>query len=332
MEELVERECLLFEAGEYADRGVVITEDDLAEIAANSAGEIPVRIEHLSESPFDGALGVVTGIRAVGRQLWGTLRQPVEAWRLAQRAGARALSVALDVAGKRVLETSFVVRPRVANAQVFSGGRILFEVPGVQVFGCSGVQEDGTTGDTGGTAKTSIIEKEDRQLSSVRQFAEGLIQYIRGAAGGSDSGDSADSVKLAQERAALEVERESIRNQRVETEVGELKRLGLLKATESAEGMARAILKTGFASVVTFGDSQSTLAALFARFLKENGPVVPMGELGRADSGAMAADRLITLAREEARKESVPYVAAFARVTNAHPELARAAREEALKD
>ena len=56
----VERECLLFEAGEYADRGLTITEDDLAEIAANSAGEIPVRIEHLAESPFDGALGVVS--------------------------------------------------------------------------------------------------------------------------------------------------------------------------------------------------------------------------------------------------------------------------------
>ena len=318
-EEIVERECLLFEAGEYADRGVTITEDDLAEIAANSAGEIPVRIEHLSESPFDSVLGVVTGIRAVGRQLWGTLRQPVEAWRLAQRAGARALSVALDVAGKRILETSFVVRPRVAAAQVFSDGRVLFEA-----------ELDVSRKDAKTQRDAKDDMKEDGQLSSVRQFAEGLIQYIRGATGSSDSAES-DSVKFAQERAALEVERESIRSQRVETEVAELKRLGLLRATESAEGMARAILKTGFSSVVTFGDSQSTLAALFARFLKENGPVVPMGELARADSGAMAADRLITLAREEARKESVPYVAAFARVSNAHPELARAAREEALR-
>jgi hypothetical protein len=318
----VERECLLFEAGEYADRGVVITEDDLREIAANSGGEIPVRIEHLSESPFDSALGVVTGIRAVGRQLWGTLRQPVEAWRLAQRAGARALSVALDVAGKRILETSFVVRPRVAAARVFSGGQILFEAGlCVQAFRRSGVQDRMDYEDEGDSMR------EDRQMSSVRQFGEGLIQYIRGVMGGTES----DSARFAQEREALEAERESIRDQRVEAEIGELKRQGLLRATESAEGMAREILKAGLASVVKFGDSPSTLAALFARFLKANGPVVPMGEILRADSGAMAGDRLISLAREEAKKENVPYVAAFARVSGAHPELARAAREEALR-
>src|SRR6185503_19332536 len=70
-DEVVERECLLFEAGEYADRGVTITEDDLREIAENTAAEIPVRIEHMRETPFDGALGVVTRVRAVGKQLWG---------------------------------------------------------------------------------------------------------------------------------------------------------------------------------------------------------------------------------------------------------------------
>jgi hypothetical protein len=168
--------------------------------------------------------------------------------------------------------------------------------------------------------------KEDRGMSSVRQFGEGLIQYIRGVMGGTES----DSSRFAQEREALAAERESIRNQRVDSEIAELKRLGLLKATESAEGMAREILKAGLGSVVTFGDSPSTLAALFTQFLNENGPVVPMGESLRADSGAMAGDRLISLAREEAKKESLPYVAAFARVSGANPELARAAREEAL--
>ena len=89
--EFVERECLLFEAGDYPDKGVRITEDDLRAIATNSEAAIPVKIEHLPESPFDGALGAVTRLRVMGSQLWGTLRQPVEAWRLAQRAGARAL-------------------------------------------------------------------------------------------------------------------------------------------------------------------------------------------------------------------------------------------------
>jgi hypothetical protein len=128
----------------------------------------------------------------------------------------------------------------------------------------------------------------------------------------------------------MEAERAAIRSQRVENEVSELKRLGLLKATDSAEGMARVILGAGYTGIVTFGGSQSTLAALFSRFLKENGPVVPMGEAFRSDSASMATDRLISLARAESRRENVPYVAAFARVTNANPDLARAAREEAL--
>src|SRR5258706_16224715 len=85
----VERDCLLFEAGEYPDRGVSISADDLREIAANTADEIPVRIEHLHESPFDGALGVVTRIRAVGSQLWGALRQPGEGWGVAGEGGGR---------------------------------------------------------------------------------------------------------------------------------------------------------------------------------------------------------------------------------------------------
>ena len=118
---LVERECLLFEAGDYPDRGVTITPDDLAAIARNTEGELPVRIEHLRESPFDGALGIVTRLRAVGNRLWGTLRQPAEAWEFARKAGARALSVALDMAGRKLTEVSFVCRPRVAAAQVFTG-------------------------------------------------------------------------------------------------------------------------------------------------------------------------------------------------------------------
>src|SRR5581483_10098545 len=112
--EFVERACLLFEAGEYPDKGVAITEDDLRAVAANSGERVPVKIEHLPESPFGGALGVVTDLRVVGKQLWGTLRQPVE----------------LDVAKRRLVETSFVCRPRVKSAQVFSEtGVVEFTVP-----------------------------------------------------------------------------------------------------------------------------------------------------------------------------------------------------------
>ena len=358
-EEVVERECLLFEAGEYADRGVTITEDDLREIAANTAGEIPVRIEHMRETPFDGALGVVTRVRAAGRQLWGTLRQPAEAWSFVQRAGARALSVAVDIADKRLVETSFVCRPRVAGARVFSEDRVVFEVEGVvpsprpadtplpkrqgegpeRNVWCvdCGVQ------DSLGQSSQLLGEKEERRLSSVRQFAEGLIAHLRGVIGsgeeavegGQDSERAAETLQpieqFAEERAALERGRSDLQARQVEQQVADLKRQGLLRGTEKAEALAKAILQFCVTNVVQFGEEEVPAWRLFMQLLEENGPVVPMGEMARADlsAGSGAADRLIAMAKETARKENVGYLAAFGQVGREYPELARAARDEA---
>lgn len=354
-EEVVERECLLFEAGEYADRGVTITEDDLREIAANTAGEIPVRIEHMRETPFDGALGVVTKVRAAGRQLWGTLRQPAEAWSFVQKAGARALSVALDMAGKRLVETSFVCRPRVAGARVFSADRVVLEVegvipsprpsispleamPGRELSPLPKQQGEGPV--RGGV----LLTEREEGMSSVRQFAEGLIAHLRGVIGsGEEVADGDGSAgqraaeglqpveQFAEERAALERERLELQARQVEQQVADLKRQGLLRGTEKAEELAKAILQFCVTNVVLFGEEEVLLGRLFTQLLEENGPVVPMGEVARADlsAGSGAADRLIAMAKETARKENVGYLAAFGQVGREHPELARAAREEA---
>jgi len=322
-EEFVERECLLLEAGDYPDRGVTITEDDLAEIAANTPGEVPVKIEHLRESPFDGALGVVTRVRAAGGRLWGTLRQPAEAWRLAQRAGARALSVALDTAGRRLVETSFVCRPRVPAARVFGEGPVLFHA---ELAG--GTNKDGRP--TEGMRGPSPAHGRwwgwgtGGDMSGVRQFAEGLIQHIRTALG---AGDSEEARFAAGWR-----ELEALRARQVDQEVEGLKRRGLLRATEEAQDLARALLGFGLTNVTHFGGTEVPVGALFTRFLEANGPVAPMGEAvpGDALAGAGASDRLIALARDAARREGIPYLAAFAQVSAANPGLARAAREEAV--
>lgn len=301
-EGLVERECLLLEAGEYPDRGVTITLEDLQAIVANTPPEIPVKIEHLRESPFDGALGVITRLRTVGRKLWGTLRQPVEAWQLVQKAGSRSLSVALDVVGKRLMEASFVCRPRVASAQVFAEGWAVFH--------------------------TDDLFQEERKMTSIRQFAEELIQYLRGVIG--SGADMSEGAGFAEERARLAAERRALQEREVEQQIVELKRRGLLRATEAAEGMARSILRCGLTNVVQFGGAETSLSALFAQFLEENGPVVPMGEVVRssAEVGGRASERLIALTQEVARRDNLPYLTAFARVSAAHPDLARAAREE----
>jgi len=306
----VERECLLFEAGDYPERGVAVTAADLESIAANSEGEVPVRVEHLSRSPFDSALGVITGLRAVGNRLFGTLRQPVESWKFVQRAGAKSLSIALDMAAKRVSEVSFVCFPRVAAAQVFSDlaePRALFETP--PIF------------------DDAVHPAKERKMVSVRQFADGLMHYVRGVLGAETEEFSAGSGVLAQ----VQAEREALADERAQMDVDALKRRGLLRATPAAEEMARSFLKFGVTNVVQFSGESVQLDRLFVRFLETNGPVVPMGELAAAapDTGG-ASDRLISMARESARRDSIPYVTAFSRVSAAHPDLARAARDESL--
>ncbi|MEP6756639.1 MAG: hypothetical protein ABJA67_14130 [Chthonomonadales bacterium] len=290
---MVERKCLLFEAGEYADKGLTVTEADLREIAANSPASIPVKVEHLSESPFDGALGEVVGLQVSGGKLWGSLRQSGAAWEFLKGSGARALSVALDIARKALVEVSFVTHPRVANAQVFSDGRLV------------SVELD--------------WENEEGKMSSVKQFAEGLIQHIRGAVGGESGAIQEERDSLARERAALS--RES-----AERKLEQFRREGKIRPTEKAVGIARALLASGDGAVVTFGEEKTDLPSLFAEFVEANGPVVPMGEMIPANAPGGATQRLICLAEERARKEGIAYHAAFAQEASRNPELARESR------
>jgi hypothetical protein len=315
----VERECLLFEAGDYPDRGVRILPEDLRAIAANTPDPVPVKIEHLPETPFDGALGVITRLRATGGQLWGTLRLSAEAWRFVQQAGARALSVALDVAGRRLIEVSFVRHPRVAGAQVFGGERALFHTEKIleetmdETRGEGAPQEERMRSEQG--------EPLPERRASVRQFAEGLMQYLRGFLHAGEA-----------ERQRLEWEREALTEQQTELQIQAFKQGGLLRAAPRAEEIARTMLRFGQGSSVLFGGQRMSVSALFAAFLEANGPVVPMGETARAEmtpSGG-ASERLAALAREQARRESISYLAAFHQVCAAHPDLARSAREEGL--
>jgi hypothetical protein len=315
----VERECLLFEAGDYPDRGVRILPEDLRAIAANTPDPVPVKIEHLPETPFDGALGVITRLRATGGQLWGTLRLSGEAWRFVQRAGARALSVALDVAGRRLIEVSFVRHPRIAGAQVFGEGKALFHTGEI----LEGTMEK-ASGESAPQEETMSSERREPLLerrSGVRQFAEGLMQYLRGFLTAGES-----------ERHRLESEREALMDQQAEQQLLAFKRSGLLRAAPRAEEIARAILRFGQGTSILFSGQSVSVSALFTAFLEANGPVVPMGETARAErmpTGG-ACEQLTSLAREQAKREGISYVAAFHQVCAAYPDLARSAREEGL--
>src|SRR4030042_1004926 len=91
--EMIEREAKLFEAGSYPDRGIETTEEDLDRIA-ESTSEAPVRVEH-SDTPFDGALGVLKSVYRKGKELFGKLCFTQAAWELIKLATAKRLSVAI---------------------------------------------------------------------------------------------------------------------------------------------------------------------------------------------------------------------------------------------
>ena len=163
--------------------------------------------------------------------------------------------------------------------------------------------------------------------------------YLRGVVSGEEeSGKEGKEVKteFAEEWSRLEAEKVRLREERATQQVVEWKRQGRLRATERAEGLARALLVSGEESLVRFDGESVSLRTLFAAFMQENGHVVPMGEWIVADrlgtlghsEGSAARERLIGLAQEKAGKEGLGYVQAFTAVATAHPDLAQAAREE----
>ena len=385
----VERRCLLFEAGAYPDKGVAISREDLQEIAANSTGEIPVKIEHLSESPLDGVLGAVSGLHVVGESLWGVLRQPVETWRVIQIAGARALSVGLDVVNRRLLETSFVCHPRIKSAQVFSADENILP-PLLANAGSSGERNSSFVANAGrggfGGDYSVNCDEGEAEMKSVRRFAEGLMGYLRGfseqeggagadvrcltlnapplnesvtflseigdgSSGGAGDSSGASDSESANFAGARDIGQAGVsagangsavgrggegeasaqflalRTFEAERRIGDWKREGRIRATETTERLAKTLLLAGAEQIVTFDGESAPVSQMFIRFVEANGETVPMGERIPAEMPGKAGERLIALTEERMKREGIGYVDAFAAVTAAHPELAMAARE-----
>lgn len=119
----IEREAKLFEAGNYPDREIEVTEEDLDKIIANTI-EAPVRIEHTA-TPFDGAIGMLKSVYRRGKELFGKLCFTPAAWELIQAAGAKRLSVAIKKDKSGIAEVSLVREPRIADAAVFSADDVV---------------------------------------------------------------------------------------------------------------------------------------------------------------------------------------------------------------
>lgn len=119
----VDRRAKLFEAGEYADKGLTVTEDHLRGLEQNFDLPVPVLIEH-SDSPLQ--LGYLTDVQARGGELFGTVALTQEAHDLIEQSGARSLSLGLAPDLSQICEVSLVRSPRVPGAQLFAGSVRMF--------------------------------------------------------------------------------------------------------------------------------------------------------------------------------------------------------------
>lgn len=112
----VERRAKLFEAGDFPEKALQVTAEDLARLAAQFDSPVPVLIEH-RESPL--RLGFLTAVEAHDRELFGTLSLRPEANELIENSGARSLSIGLSPDLRRIQEVSLVRHPRVSDARLF---------------------------------------------------------------------------------------------------------------------------------------------------------------------------------------------------------------------
>ena len=113
-ERRTERAARLLEAGDYPDKGLHLTEDDLDAIVARFSEGVPVKVEHV-DSPLD-PLGHVKRVWREGSALLGTLAFPDDLAAFLRRRGAAKLSVGLQRDPLLLREVSLVLKPRIAGA------------------------------------------------------------------------------------------------------------------------------------------------------------------------------------------------------------------------
>ena len=123
-QEYIERDAMLFEVGEYADRDLSVTDADIERLTSVPV-PVPIIVGH-SEQKI--TLGEMSGLRKQGGQLWGTLKLFKCADALLDISGVRSLSICVSRALDKIFEVSVTATPRVAGARMFSDGMVMFAV------------------------------------------------------------------------------------------------------------------------------------------------------------------------------------------------------------
>ena len=234
-----ERTARLLEAGDYPDKMLHLTEEDLDGIVARFSGAgsetfpVPVKVEHV-DSPLD-PLGHVKRVWRDGGALFGTLSFPDDLAAFLRRRGAAKLSVGLTRVPLALREVSLVLKPRVAGAVLMGE-----EVPG-------GPNPGGPN--PAASSDPSLLGKGEEKTE------EGEIGRLR---------------------AELRRRDEQILMREVDAQVAAFKAQG--RIVPASEAPARALLAAEGEASVTLSEGPESIGRVFKRFLEAQPPAVTFGE------------------------------------------------------
>ena len=222
------READVFQAGDYPDKGVSVTPEDLDRLAQTD--EAPVRVEH-----GDIEIGKAYGFRRVGDWLKATIRVLPEAWALIERVGVKGVSIALSRDLSRIIEVSWVSRPRVAGAQLYSDGDAI-------VLNLSDRRQRSMSEET----NTATAAPAAETLEALRSQIGALQEAI------------------AKERAEREAERRAFQAERARIEVQSYVQAG--KLPPACADTVAALLATD--AQVRFGEDEKPVATLVRQLIE----------------------------------------------------------------
>jgi len=269
------READVFQAGNYPDKGVSVTPEDLDRLAQTD--EAPVRVEH-----GDIEIGKAYGFRRVGDWLKATIRVLPEAWALIERVGVKGVSVALSRDLSRILEISWVSRPRVAGAQLYSAGdAITLAITD---------RRDRPMGEENNNAATAAPAAET--IEALKSQLEALQQTI------------------AREREERESERRAFAAERARIEVQTYVQAG--KLPPACADTVAALLATD--AHVRFGEDEKPVAALVRQLidaLPTFGATAPVQGVQTADEPALSPEAERVWAKHFRDRDKTEFARAF---------------------
>jgi len=267
----VEKEAKIFEAGEYPDKGIAITEADLDSIVANFE-EVPVKVEH-TDSALD-PLGTVKRVWRRGKELFATLAFPRDLATFLERRSVKRLSVGLLKAPLRLAEVSLVLSPRVVSAAMFGQRPALRRIR--QAHHRQAQDRAVSSQPPGGIGEVLSNPESDIRNSQVGEEVECGVSETKHANAEAPSGADKRDAEIAELKFAL-------RARDVEARLAALKAQG--RIVPASEPFAREILIQGD-QVIAFSGGQATAAELFVRFLEAQPKVITFSELAPAGSAA----------------------------------------------